>query len=64
MESYGRLHGEITGAYDRVEALRLEAEERRLVRQLGGASPWRARLAAQFRALAERLEPHPERLPL
>lgn len=63
MESYSRLYGEITGAYDRAEALRLEAAQRRLVRQLGGTSPWRARLAARLHALAERLEPHPERLP-
>ena len=60
MDSYSWFHDVVADARARSERLRQEAAEQRLVRQLRGASPWRATLAAQLHRLAERLEPQPE----
>lgn len=60
MDSYSRFHDVVADARARSERLQQEAAERRLLRQLRSASPWRSNLAAQLHRLAERLEPQPE----
>lgn len=68
METYSRLECEIAEARSRTRQLRREAAEQRLIGEARGTTlderadtRWRARLAAQLYALAERLEPQPER---
>ena len=57
MDSASRFYSETTSVKSRLEGLRREASEQRVLRELKPAGRWRALLAAALHRLAERLEP-------
>lgn len=57
MDSASRFYSETTLVKSRLEGLRREASERRVLHELKAAGRWRAHLAAALHRLAERLEP-------
>ncbi len=57
MDSASRFYSETALVKSRLEQLRREASEQRVLRELKPAGRWRTHLAAALHRLAEHLEP-------